>query len=129
MAGHVKIVNPKVRRRLRRKVSVRLKLSGTAERPRLSVFRSAKHIYVQAVDDTTGRVLAAASDLEAGVKQGVEAAESKNKKSRARLVGKTIGAKLLDLKVESVVFDRNGFMYHGRVKEVADGAREAGLKF
>ena len=129
MAGHVKVVNPKVRRRLRRKVSVRLKISGTAERPRLSVFRSAKHIYVQAVDDTTGRVLAAASDLEAGVKQGVEAAESKNKKSRARLVGKTIGAKLLDLKVESVVFDRNGFMYHGRVKEVADGAREAGLKF
>jgi len=129
MAGHVKVVNPKVRRRLRRKVSVRLKINGTAERPRLSVFRSAKHIYVQAVDDTTGRVLAAASDLEAGVKQGVEAAESKNKKSRARLVGKTIGAKLLDLKVESVVFDRNGFMYHGRVKEVADGAREAGLKF
>ena len=129
MAGHVKVGNSKVRRRLRRKVSIRLRVSGTAERPRLSVFRSAKHIYVQAVDDTTGRVLAAASDLEAGVKQGVEAAESKNKKSRARLVGKTIGAKLLDLKVESVVFDRNGFMYHGRVKEVADGAREAGLKF
>src|SRR5512146_2473987 len=120
MAGHVKVVNPKVRRRLRRKVSIRLRVTGTAERPRLSVFRSAKHIYVQAVDDTTGRVLAAASDLEASVKAGVEAAEHKDKKSRARLVGKTIGAKLMDLKVEAVVFDRNGFMFHGRIKEVAD---------
>ena len=126
MAGHVKVVNKKVRRRLRRKVSVRLRVSGTAERPRLSVFRSAKHIYVQAVDDVTGRVLAAASDLEAGVKAGVD---GKHKKERARLVGKTIGAKLRDLKVETAVFDRNGFMFHGRVKEVADGAREAGLKF
>jgi large subunit ribosomal protein L18 len=129
MAGHVKIPNLKVRRRLRRKVSIRLRVTGTAERPRLSVFRSAKHIYVQAVDDTTGRVLAAASDLESGVKAGIESAESKQKKNRARLVGKTIGEKLVGLKVESVVFDRNGFMFHGRVKEVADGAREAGLKF
>jgi large subunit ribosomal protein L18 len=129
MAGHTKVVNPKLRRRLRRKVSVRLRVSGTAERPRLSVFRSAKHIYVQAVDDVTGRVLAAASDLEESVKTAIDSGAGKKKKERARLVGKTIGAKLLDLKVEAVVFDRNGFMFHGRVKEVADGAREAGLKF
>lgn len=126
MAGHVKIGSDKERRRLRRKVSIRKNLTGTAERPRLSVFRSAKHIYVQAVDDTTGRVLAAASDLEAGVKAGVE---GKHKKERARLVGQVIGEKLVGLKIEAVVFDRNGFMFHGRVKEVADGARAAGLKF
>jgi large subunit ribosomal protein L18 len=126
MAGHLKIVSDKVRRRLRRKQSVRLKISGTAERPRLAVFRSAKHIYAQAVDDTTGRILAAASDLEAAVKAD---ADGKQKKGRARLVGQAIGKKLLSLNVEAVVFDRNGFMFHGRVKEVADGAREAGLKF
>jgi large subunit ribosomal protein L18 len=126
MAGHTKVVNPKVRRRLRRKVHVRLRINGTAELPRLSVFRSAKHIYVQAVDDVTGRVLAAASDLEPTVKAEIE---GKHKKERARLVGKAIGQKLIGLKVEAVVFDRNGFMFHGRVKEVADGAREAGLKF
>ncbi len=129
MAGHVKVGNSKVRRRLRRKVSIRLRVAGTAERPRLSVFRSAKHIYAQAIDDVSGRVLAAASDLESGVKGAIETAEKKQKKDRARLVGKTIGAKLLEQKIEAVVFDRNGFMFHGRVKEVADGAREAGLKF
>jgi large subunit ribosomal protein L18 len=124
--AHTKVVNPKLRRRLRRKVAVRLRVSGTADRPRLSVFRSAKHIYVQAVDDVTGRVLAASSDLEADVKAQLD---GKHKKERARIVGKAVGAKLVAQKVESVVFDRNGFMFHGRVKEVADGAREAGLKF
>jgi len=127
--AHVKVVNPKVRRRLRRKGSIRKKISGTAERPRLAVFRSAKHIYAQAVDDTTGRVLAASSDLEATVKASIESAEGKAKKDRARLVGEAIGKKLVDLKIAAVVFDRNGFMYHGRVKEVADGARAAGLEF
>ena len=124
MAGHVKIVTPKLRRHLRRKASVRKRIEGTSERPRLSVFRSAKHIYVQAVDDTTGRVLASSSDLESEIKA---AAEGKHKKERARLVGQALGKKLMAQNVEAVVFDRNGFMYHGRVKEVADGAREAGL--
>jgi large subunit ribosomal protein L18 len=87
------------------------------------VFRSAKHIYVQAIDDTTGAVLAAASDLEAAVKA---AGEGKDKKAKAREVGKAIGAKLLAKQVSSVVFDRNGYLYHGRVARVADGAREAG---
>jgi len=129
MAGHTKIATPKVRRRLRRKGAIRKRLSGTAERPRLAVFRSAKHIYAQAVDDTTGRILAASSDLESGVKTSIESNEDKAKKARARLVGEAIGKKLVGLKIEAVVFDRNGFMYHGRVKEVADGARAAGLKF
>lgn len=126
MAGHIKVAIPKVRKRLRRKVSIRLRITGTAERPRLSVFRSARYVYAQAVDDTTGRVLASASELEAKLK---EAVAGKPKKERARLIGKVIGEKLVALNVKSVVFDRNGFIYHGRVKEIADGARDAGLVF
>ena len=89
MAGHVKVATPKVRKRLKRKVHIRLRVSGTAERPRLSVFRSARYVYAQAIDDTTGRVLAAASEIEPGIKDAVA---GKPKKERARLVGKTIGA-------------------------------------
>jgi len=126
MAGHIKHVNPKERKRAKRKVAIRLRITGTAERPRLSVFRSAKHVYAQAIDDTTGRVLAAASDLEEAIKGAVA---GKPKKERARAIGKAIGDKLIAQKIEAVVFDRNGFIYHGRVKEVADGARDAGLKF
>ena len=126
MSGHLKFGSEKLRKRLKRKGTIRKRISGTAERPRLSVFRSAKHVYVQAIDDVTGRVLAAASDTEASVKQTVD---GKPKKERARSVGKAIGEKLKALKVTAVVFDRNGFIYHGRVKEVADGAREAGLQF
>ena len=127
MAGHIKYANPKERKRMRRKVSIRKGLAaGSAERPRLTVFRSAKHIYVQAIDDVSGRVLAAASDLEPTLKGEVE---GKAKKGRARLIGQAIGKKLLALSIQRVVFDRNGFIYHGRVKEVADGAREAGLQF
>jgi len=126
MAGHIKIVNPKERGRARRKQHIRMRVNGTPERPRLSVFRSTKHIYAQAIDDTTGRVLATASDADKAVKPAVD---GKQKKGKAREVGKAIGAKLLALKVDKVVFDRNGYIYHGRVKEVADGAREAGLQF
>ena len=123
---HIKYVNPKQRKRVRRKVSIRLRLSGTAERPRLSVFRSARYVYAQAVDDTTGRVLASASELEGTLKTQVA---GKPKKERARAIGKAIGDKLLALNIKAVVFDRNGYIYHGRVKEVADGARDAGLAF
>jgi large subunit ribosomal protein L18 len=126
MAGHIKFVNPKERKRARRKTSIRLRIAGTPDRPRLSVFRSAKHVYAQAIDDTTGRVLAQASDLESSLKGETG---GKAKKEAARVIGKAIGTKLLALKIEQVVFDRNGYIYHGRVKEVADGAREAGLKF
>lgn len=126
MAGHVKYGSERERTRLRRKVSIRKRISGTAERPRLTVFRSSKHIYAQAIDDVTGQVLAAASDLEAALKPELE---GKNKKDRAKVVGKAIGAKLLAKQVTAVVFDRNGFLYHGRIAHVADGAREAGLAF
>jgi large subunit ribosomal protein L18 len=126
MAGHLKYANQKQRKRQKRKVSIRLRIFGTAERPRLSVFRSARYVYAQAVDDTTGRVLAAASELEAKLK---EAVAGKPKKERARLIGKVIGEKLIATGVKRVVFDRNGFIYHGRVKEIADGARDAGLEF
>lgn len=126
MAGHIKFVNPKQRKRFRRKASIRLRLSGTAERPRLSVFRSARYVYAQAVDDTTGRVLASACEIEAPLKSEVV---GKPKKERARAIGKAIGDKLLALNIKVVVFDRNGYIYHGRVKEIADGARDAGLQF
>jgi large subunit ribosomal protein L18 len=126
MAGHVKVANDKLRKRLRRKVSIRLRVHGTADRPRLSVFRSTRYVYAQAVDDTQGRVIASASELETNLK---EAVAGKPKKERARIVGKVIGEKLIARGVKQVVFDRNGFIYHGRVKEVADGARDAGLTF
>ncbi len=90
------------------------------------MFRSARYVYAQAIDDVTGRVIASASELDEAVKGSVT---GKPKKERARAVGKAVGAKLVALKVLAVVFDRNGFIYHGRVKEVADGARDAGLKF
>jgi large subunit ribosomal protein L18 len=123
-------ITTKPQQRLRRRRRVRAKVSGTAERPRLSVFRSARHVYAQAIDDVSNRVLASASDLEAALKPAiVDGDKRKAKKSVAREVGKAVGAKLIALKIEEVVFDRNGYIYHGRVKEVADGAREAGLRF
>jgi large subunit ribosomal protein L18 len=126
MAGHKKVPLSKVKSRLRRKSAIRKRISGTPERPRLSVFRSARHIYVQAIDDVSNKVLATASDLDKPVRDSLA---DKNKKERAKAIGESIGKKLLELKVDQVVFDRNGYIYHGRVKEVADGAREAGLKF
>jgi large subunit ribosomal protein L18 len=126
MAGHITYGSEKTRKRMKRKFTIRKRVAGTAERPRLSVFRSTKHVYAQAIDDVTGRVLAAASDTET---QLATAVSGKPKKQRARAIGKAIGEKLVALKVTSVVFDRNGFIFHGRVKEIADGAREAGLQF
>ena len=126
MAAHTKIRNPRTQTRLRRKRHIRKRISGTAERPRLTVFRSLKHIYVQAIDDVGNRVLASASDTS---KSSQSALGGKKKSERARELGKEVGKKLVDLKVESVVFDRNGYIFHGRVKEVAEGAREAGVKF
>ena len=123
MPGVKKIKSVKVEARSRRKVSIRKKIAGTAERPRLSVFRSAKHIYVQAVDDATNTVLASASDLEENFK-----VEGK-KKDKAKAVGKAVAQKLLAKNITLCVFDRNGFINHGRVSAVADGAREGGLKF
>ena len=110
----------KEQRRIKIKYRVRNKISGTAECPRLSVFRSNKQIYVQIINDETGTTLAAASSL------GMEAMP---KKEQAAKVGEAIAKKALEAGIETVVFDRNGYLYHGRVKEVADGARNGGLKF
>jgi large subunit ribosomal protein L18 len=126
MSGHLKFATVKTRKRMGRKASIRKRITGTAERPRLSVFRSARYVYAQAIDDISGRVLAAASDTEEKLKAGVT---GKPKKQRARAIGNAIGEKLKALNITAVVFDRNGFIYHGRVKEIADGARDAGLQF
>jgi large subunit ribosomal protein L18 len=124
MAGHRKIPDAKVAARKRRQRAVRRRIKGTTERPRLSVFRSLRFIYAQAIDDSTNRVLASVSE-----KQLSEDLGDKKKRERAKAVGEAIGKKLLELDVTQVVFDRNGYLYHGRVKEVAEGARAAGLKF
>jgi len=124
--AHKKISSTKQRTRLRRKRHIRKRISGTAERPRLSVFRSNSHIYAQAIDDTNNKVLASASDLDKGVKAETD---GKKKSDVAKLVGESVGKRLLEKNVKSIVFDRNGFIYHGRVKAVAEGAREAGLEF
>ena len=113
----------KVEKRIRIKRRVRGKISGSAELPRLSVFKSNKEIYAQLVDDKEGKTLVSASSRE----KGVDDKGTKTEVSEA--VGKAIAAKALAAGIENVVFDRNGFVYHGRVKALADGAREAGLKF
>jgi large subunit ribosomal protein L18 len=112
--------------RTRRKRSIRGKLSGTAERPRLSVFRSNKHIYAQVIDDVAGKTLAAFSTANEGVRESVG---EKKKTEVAQIVGQKLAEKCKELSIETVVFDRNGFIYHGRVKAVAEGAREGGLRF
>lgn len=119
-------LNTKKQARLKRKRRIRKTLSGTSLRPRLSVFRSAKHIYAQVVDDTSGHTLAAASSLEKAVK---EEPKFDDKVAVANFVGKLLGKRAVDQGIKKVVFDRNGFLYHGRVKSVSDGAREAGLDF
>ena len=109
--------------RLRRKRHIRKRIAGTAERPRLSVFRSAKHIYAQLIDDEAGHTVASASSLGLG-----DACDGKNK-SGASMVGQRLAELAKAANVESVVFDRSGYLYHGRVAALADAAREAGLKF
>ena len=111
---------------MRRKKRIRKKISGTTLRPRLSVFRSSKHIYAQIIDDTAGHTIAAACSLEAAAK---EQRDIEDNVSMARFVGKLVGERALKKGIKQVVFDRNGFLYHGRVKAVSEGAREAGLNF
>ena len=112
--------------RLTRHRRLRKKISGTELRPRLAVFRSAMHIYVQAVDDIAGRTIAASST--AVIKKSLKKTYTGNKDA-AKAVGADVAMKLLDKSISSVVFDRGGFVYHGRVQALAEGAREAGLKF
>ncbi len=112
--------------RLKRKVRVRRKIKGTSERPRLNVFRSAKHIYAQLIDDSTGATLAAVSTLMEDVSAGLKYSGNID---AARKVGAEIAQRALAKDIKKVVFDRNGFLYHGRVKAVAEAARENGLSF
>jgi len=116
-------------RRQRIKYRIRARVRGTEARPRLTVFRSVTHIYVQVVDDSTGSTIAAASSVEASVKGSMGKEITGGNVAGAKLIGKTIAERLLQKGVTRVVFDRNGFLYHGRVKAVADAAREAGLEF
>ena len=109
--------------RIARHARVRKQISGTPERPRLCVFRSSKNIYAQIIDDVNGTTLVSASSLEAGF-EGVG-----SNKEAAKTVGNMVAKKALDKGIKNVVFDRGGYVYHGRVKELAEGAREGGLEF
>ena len=119
-------MNFRKKERLKRKNSIRKKMFGTKGRPRMSVFRSAKHVYAQVIDDSMGHTLATASSMEKTVK---EQPEFENKVAVAKFVGKLVGERAAQKGINKVVFDRNGFLYHGRVKAVSDGARETGLDF
>jgi large subunit ribosomal protein L18 len=117
--------------REKRHGSLRKRVAGTAERPRLAVFRSAKHIYAQVIDDEQKKTLVATSDQAMEKTKGEDKADGKGegKKARAKKVGTAIAAKCKEKGIDKVVFDRAGYKYHGRVSALADGAREAGLKF
>lgn len=112
--------------RLRRKRRIRKKVSGSTQRPRLTVFRSNRHIYCQVIDDLSGHTLVSASTKDAAV---LEALAGKDKKEQAKEVGKVLAARAIERGISAIVFDRNGYIYHGRVAAVADGAREGGLQF
>lgn len=112
--------------RLNRKERIRKKLSGTTERPRFSVYKSLRHLHAQVIDDATGRTLASASTLSKELKGKLDEGD---KKAAAKQVGLLIAEKCKVAKIEKVVFDRNGFPYHGRIAAIADGAREGGLQF
>jgi len=118
--------SPRLVARLKRKKRIRKNIFGNQERPRLSVFRTAKHIYAQIIDDTKGITLVAASTLDKEYKG--TPVEGK-KQDVAKAVGNLIGKRAIDKGIKKVVFDRNGFLFHGRVKALSDGAREAGLEF
>jgi large subunit ribosomal protein L18 len=119
-------LNPRQEARLKRKKRIRKKISGSPERPRLSVFRSTKHIYAQVIDDLNGVTLVAASSLNPEIR---EQEKVKGKMEEAKRVGKMIADKAKAQGITAVVFDRNGFLYHGRVRALATAARESGLEF
>ncbi|MDP9379053.1 MAG: 50S ribosomal protein L18 [Chloroflexota bacterium] len=115
-------VSPRKKRHLR----VRGRVNGTPERPRLNVFRSAQHIYAQVIDDTQGHTLASASTLDATLREGLK---ETRRVDEARQVGKLVGERARAAGITKVVFDRGGWLYHGRIKSLAEGARESGLEF
>ena len=119
----LKKLNDKDRKRLKRKIHIRKSVSGTAERPRMTVTRSNKNLYIQVIDDIDGKTLASISTLEK------EFASLKPVVADAEKLGEAMGKRLVDKNIKTVVFDRNGYLYHGVVKALADGARKAGIKF
>jgi large subunit ribosomal protein L18 len=114
-------------RLLKKRARIRKKISGTPSRPRFTVYRSEKHIYAQIIDDSAGKTLVTASTLSKDLKE--EIAKVKSPLEVCKMIGKATAKKALEKNIKEVVFDRNGYLYHGRVKAIADGAREAGLKF
>ena len=122
-------IKTKEDRRDRIKFRIRKRMAGTPERPRLSVFRSVAHIYVQVIDDRTGKTVASASTLDAKVKEQLPKGIAGGNLKGAELVGTAIAERLKEQGITKVVFDRNGFLYHGRVRAVAEAARSAGLEF
>ena len=112
--------------RKKRHRRVRARITGTSERPRLNVFRSLSHIYAQVIDDSVGHTLAAASTLDTEVAGQIE---DKGRKEQAEVVGQVVAERAKKAGIEEVIFDRGGYRYHGRIKALADGAREGGLKF
>jgi large subunit ribosomal protein L18 len=122
-------IKTKEDRRGRIKHRIRKRVAGREDRPRLTVFRSVAHLYVQVVDDSTGKTIASASTVEPSVKGTLAKSAKGGNVEGAKAIGKTIAERLREKGVTRVVFDRNGFLYHGRVKAVADAAREAGLEF
>lgn len=116
-----KRTSPKVNGRMKKKVRIRKTLKGTEERPRLCVFKSAKHIYAQIISDVTGNTLVSSSSVEVDAKV--------TGKELAKFIGADVAKKAIQKNIKAVVFDRNGYLYHGRIQSLADGAREAGLNF
>lgn len=123
--SHLYMKNSKEKGRIKRSIRVRAKVTGTGQKPRLCVFRSSRYIYSQLIDDTIGKTLVAAGEKEIKKDPGVKI----TKQERAKLVGKLLAQKAVKAKIDRVVFDRNGYKYHGRVKSLAEGAKEGGLKF
>jgi large subunit ribosomal protein L18 len=111
----------------KKKASIRQRVIGTPERPRFTIYRSAKHIYAQIIDDTNGKTLVSVSTISKDLREQLK--EVKKPMEVCKLIGKATAKQALEKKIQSVVYDRNGYLYHGRVKAVADGAREGGLKF
>jgi large subunit ribosomal protein L18 len=116
-------------RRQRIKFRLRKRIAGHQERPRLTVFRSLSHIYVQVIDDLTGKTVVSAATTEPALKKGLSGKTRGGNVAGAQFIGKTIAERLIEKGIKKVVFDRNGYLYHGRIRAVADAAREAGLEF
>ena len=116
-----------VERKIRKKARIRKKIQGTPNRPRLTVFRSLRHVYAQIIDDSNGKTIVSASSISKDLREQVKSAKSEQEV--CKLVGMTAAKLALEQNIKEVVFDRNGFLYHGRVKAVSDGARKAGLIF